>query len=749
MPFTPKFVDLVRNLTSVQGSGPVTLGAAVAGYTGLAAALVTGDQFYYCIQGVDKPAEREVGRGTMLAGGTIAREAVSGGLTNFSAGIKTIALVAAAEWFTRLDQGGGAAPFDVASRTLLAATSTAGARPAFLAEAGREGLFVFDPSDLSAKVAADAAQAMVIAPASAPTGASGAWVRKHDGAVSVKWFGAVGDNATNDGTAFVAAIAYLKAVASSGFGYGKGSGKLLVPAGQYFLGATTLDITHTITIEGEGSGGGGGPSTVLRWSGATGIRVQMNNTVGAAGTQVAAPSRGGGSIFTRLCLVGGWSAGEAEYHGIQLRDNATIRDCWIENFEGDAIHIYATSGGSPDGNANIFTIDTVFVSGCRDGLFVKGADANAGQVHGLNVNYSRRWGIYDSSFLGNTYTACHVALCGLWIGGTPTVVAHGGFHYSIVAGQAAGASINPPSGMPTDNAYWVYLQAGAVDPALNIPAWTNGMAAREGGAYKTDNINARNVFVGCYSESGQGASQFVSPTVVISGLHGAPIKGDAAYVRSSGGYTTIDRLNVAAELVSSGGYTEFGPSGGAPADSVFNLNATNFYNFLNFRSWAGGVPQTDGSIKSSRGDQSLHVGGKANVVLTSNDSPVAYAAANGFFVTKPLGYLHAGLGVGGTVEQATNKATGMTLNKSTGQITLSAAALPAATGVSFTLTNSTVAAVDTVIVNIGSGAAAASYTAQVDAVAAGSCRLHLRNVSAGALSEALVLNFTVIKGATA
>jgi hypothetical protein len=34
MTFTPKFVDLVRNLTSVTGTGPVEFGSAVSGYTG-------------------------------------------------------------------------------------------------------------------------------------------------------------------------------------------------------------------------------------------------------------------------------------------------------------------------------------------------------------------------------------------------------------------------------------------------------------------------------------------------------------------------------------------------------------------------------------------------------------------------------------------------------------------------------------------------------------------------------------------
>jgi hypothetical protein len=69
MPFTPKFVDLVRNVTTVQGTGPVTLGATLSGYSSLADAVAAGEQFYYCIQGIDKPAEREVGRGTMQADG--------------------------------------------------------------------------------------------------------------------------------------------------------------------------------------------------------------------------------------------------------------------------------------------------------------------------------------------------------------------------------------------------------------------------------------------------------------------------------------------------------------------------------------------------------------------------------------------------------------------------------------------------------------------------------------------------------
>ena len=103
------------------------------------------------------------------------------------------------------------------------------------------------------------------------------------------------------------------------------------------------------------------------------------------------------------------------------------------------------------------------------------------------------------------------------------------------------------------------------------------------------------------------------------------------------------------------------------------------------------------------------------------------------------------IGPGGSVTQATSKATGVEINRPCGQITMNAAALAAAAEVGFTVTNSEVDADDIVVVCIGSGATAASYTATVDAVAAGSFAVTLGNHSAGSLSEAVVLHFAVIK----
>ena len=105
-------------------------------------------------------------------------------------------------------------------------------------------------------------------------------------------------------------------------------------------------------------------------------------------------------------------------------------------------------------------------------------------------------------------------------------------------------------------------------------------------------------------------------------------------------------------------------------------------------------------------------------------------------------------GAGGTVTQITSKATGVTLSKSTGQITLDGAALAASTTVSFTLTNTVIEAGDILIMNHISGGTAGSYLLNAQS-AAGSASINVRNISLGSLSEAIVIAFAVIKAVIA
>jgi hypothetical protein len=104
-----------------------------------------------------------------------------------------------------------------------------------------------------------------------------------------------------------------------------------------------------------------------------------------------------------------------------------------------------------------------------------------------------------------------------------------------------------------------------------------------------------------------------------------------------------------------------------------------------------------------------------------------------------------GTGTGGTVTQATNRSTGVTLNKISGEITMNAASLAAGANVSFTVTNSSVAATDIIIANIKSFSTG-QPSVHVITVAAGSFTLMVRNNHAStADTTADKIAFRVIK----
>jgi hypothetical protein len=115
------------------------------------------------------------------------------------------------------------------------------------------------------------------------------------------------------------------------------------------------------------------------------------------------------------------------------------------------------------------------------------------------------------------------------------------------------------------------------------------------------------------------------------------------------------------------------------------------------------------------------------------------------YATEELGYAAAAQG---TVTQLTSKSTAVTLNKSMGRITMNNASLANATNATFTLSNTTISANDTVILTISGGQATpGSYNAFANALDTGSVSITLRNISGGSLSEAVVINFCVLHGA--
>lgn len=134
--------------------------------------------------------------------------------------------------------------------------------------------------------------------------------------------------------------------------------------------------------------------------------------------------------------------------------------------------------------------------------------------------------------------------------------------------------------------------------------------------------------------------------------------------------------------------------------------------------------------------------------VSTNTKPIGVAyedqniiGADSLLSDGVLGYTAAAQG---TVTQATSKSTAVTLDKSAGQITMNNAALGATTNVTFTLNNSYISANDIVILNVSGGATAGAYNCWVSGLSAGAATITVRNITAGSLSEAVVINFALI-----
>lgn len=103
---------------------------------------------------------------------------------------------------------------------------------------------------------------------------------------------------------------------------------------------------------------------------------------------------------------------------------------------------------------------------------------------------------------------------------------------------------------------------------------------------------------------------------------------------------------------------------------------------------------------------------------------------------------------GGAVTQGTSKSTGVTLAKPTGKITMNAAQLNAGTAVTFTVTCTGFGrATDVCIVNHHSVGTMGAYVVQATGHASNAFNITVTNLTAGNLSEALVLHYALIQTA--
>jgi hypothetical protein len=119
-------------------------------------------------------------------------------------------------------------------------------------------------------------------------------------------------------------------------------------------------------------------------------------------------------------------------------------------------------------------------------------------------------------------------------------------------------------------------------------------------------------------------------------------------------------------------------------------------------------------------------------------------------ITQLTGGIGYPTGQGGTVTQGagSGKATGVTLSKYTGEITMNNATLNSDTTVSFALTNTKIATSDLLVLNHVSGGTIGAYLLEASC-GASTATIYVRNITGGNLGEAIVIRFAVIRGAVA
>ncbi len=180
------------------------------------------------------------------------------------------------------------------------------------------------------------------------------------------------------------------------------------------------------------------------------------------------------------------------------------------------------------------------------------------------------------------------------------------------------------------------------------------------------------------------------------------------------------------------------PNGSGPGGFFGALNSSDTSNFSRLLM---GISQTSASIES----QAQGTGGVLPLTFwTNNAERLRIDSSGNVLVTSPAG-LGYGAGAGGIVTQATSKSTSVTLNKPTGQVTMNNATLAAGAAIAFQLNNTLINGLDNVIVTPFNNNA---YRVDMQTIFNGGCHIRVTNMTGGSLSEAFVINFAIIKGAT-
>jgi hypothetical protein len=256
--------------------------------------------------------------------------------------------------------------------------------------------------------------------------------------------------------------------------------KLYIPAnvendnshnGPYYRFNDSITITRKVEIFGDGW-----DKTVLAFPNSGGFYYKNSST----GSHT--------HDFKIKGVLSGYGAkgyNSSTKHGIYNEGRNTFDHLYISSFDGDGIYNYSISPISNSNNA-IIAYNTFFWNG-RNGLTIKGPDANQIEVSHNDASVNKRWGFADSSFLGNIYISNHAATNGCnETGGHSVAVLNDVAYYCLKNNK----NVKPPN-----NNYWQAVPCYGCGPK-----WNDAAEYFTGGGYEMGESNHQGVFVGNYIE---------------------------------------------------------------------------------------------------------------------------------------------------------------------------------------------------------------------------------------------------------
>lgn len=269
-----------------------------------------------------------------------------------------------------------------------------------------------------------------------------------------------------------------------------------------------------------------------------------------------------------------------------------------------------------------------------------------------------------------------------------------------------------------------------------------------GGSPSTALLNAASLTLGwtgqlAVSRGGTGLSSFTANGIVYA-------SATNALANSSSFVWTGSTLGVG--IAGPSGLAEFYANSNSPIEMYFrNVNSgASAYYILNLGNDTSPIAYRMLLVGSGAtafgGANSINLVNSLNSPMTfwTNNTQQFRIESTGQVASISTAGMGYGTGAGGTVTQATSRTTGVTINKPCGQITMFNAA-GSTTAATFTVTNSTVAATDTIILNQSSGTNL--YYLVVTSVAAGSFNITFLT-SGGTATDSPVINFAVVKAVT-